>query len=192
MIAWAKPKAERRRLINTILQLPINLVACFRAKEKIKPIKNGGVEDRGWMPIAGEEFLYEMTLNALLLPAAGGVPTWDPEQPGERQMVKLPEQFCKMLIEDRRALCEENGEALARWAAGASNGATPRQPEPYRFKSGSHKGQLITEVGDDYLTRLIEAKDHPVPRDVRDAAEAEIERRIQASRVQPEAQGELI
>lgn len=40
MAAWAAPKAARRRLINSVLQLPCNFVFCFRAKEKLK-IKRG-------------------------------------------------------------------------------------------------------------------------------------------------------
>jgi energy-coupling factor transporter ATP-binding protein EcfA2 len=123
-LAWAKPKAERRRLINSLLQLPVNMVFCFRAKEKIK-IESGRDENGkskpptalGWMPIAGEEFVYEMTVNCLLYPNCGGVPEWSPTEPGEKVMVKLPEQF-RALFAQRRPLDEETGEALAKWAAG--------------------------------------------------------------------------
>jgi hypothetical protein len=36
MLAWQKPKQERRRLINSILQMSCNFIFCFRAKEKLK------------------------------------------------------------------------------------------------------------------------------------------------------------
>lgn len=129
MTAWAKPKAERRRLISTILQLGINVVLCFRAKEKLKVIPGKAPMPLGWMPIAGEEFVFEMTVNMLLLPGSGGVPTWQPEEPGERAMIKLPEQF-KAIFAERRPLDEKTGEALAKWAAGST--ATAESAAPAR------------------------------------------------------------
>jgi hypothetical protein len=121
MLAWSEPKQKRRALINGILQLNANFIFCFRAKNTTKPVKgkNGRteVEAMGFMPIAGEEFVFEQTLNALLLPGAGGVPTWSSEQMGERTMIKLPEQF--LFLRDRHApLDEKVGAGLARWAAG--------------------------------------------------------------------------
>ena len=41
---------------------------------------------------------------------------------------------------------------MARWAAGAP-------PGPYRFTQGDHEGKTITEVGDDYLTKIVEHPD---------------------------------
>jgi ABC-type oligopeptide transport system ATPase subunit len=121
MLAWAKPKAARRRLINTILQLGVNAIFCFRAKEKIKLPAKGDPDknprEMGWMPIAGEEFVYEMTTNILLYPGSGGVPAWNPTLPGERQMTKLPLQF-ETIFAQSQPLSEEIGAALATWAAG--------------------------------------------------------------------------
>lgn len=118
MLAWQKPKRERRQLLNRILQIPANFVFCFRAKEKLKIVPGKQPVPRGWQPIAGEEFVYEMTVNALLLPGANGVPTWQPDEKAERQMVKLPE-FARQWFTNGRTLDEETGEALARWAEGA-------------------------------------------------------------------------
>jgi ABC-type oligopeptide transport system ATPase subunit len=125
--AWAIPKAARRRLINSILQLEANFIFCFRAKEKIKLATkqeraNGedAIKPLGFMPIAGEEFVFEMTVNALLLPGAGGVPTWNPSGIGEHQMVKLPEQFRKLFLEKQQPLSEQLGEQMAIWAAGTA------------------------------------------------------------------------
>ncbi len=121
MLAWSEPKQKRRALINGILQLNANFIFCFRAKNTSKPVKgkNGKteVEALGFMPIAGEEFVFEQTLNALLLPAAGGVPTWFSEQIGERTMIKLPEQF-ESLRDYKGPLDEKVGKKLALWAAG--------------------------------------------------------------------------
>ncbi len=118
MAAWIKPSAARRRLINGILQLNSNFIFCFRAKEKTKPKPGGGIQELGWMPIAGDEFLFEQTLNCLLPPAAKGVPQWTSDQVGEKTMMKLPRQFEK-LFADGRPLDEQHGAALAEWAKGS-------------------------------------------------------------------------
>jgi hypothetical protein len=95
LTAWNKPKTERRRLINTVIQIEATFIFCFRAKEKLKIVKGKDPEPLGFMPIAGEEFVYELTAKALLLPGAGGVPTWQSQNEGERMMIKLPEQFTR-------------------------------------------------------------------------------------------------
>lgn len=130
MLAWAKPKANRRQLINALLQMNCNFIFCFRAKNTAKPVKvtdpdtgrsKTEVIQQGFMPIAGEEFVFEMTLNALLMPGAAGVPTWAPEHAGERMMSKLPEQF-RSLANNPRAFDEQMGADLARWAQGKPPG----------------------------------------------------------------------
>lgn len=118
MLAWQKPKAARQALLNGILQIPANFIFCFRAKEKIKMV-GGKVVPQGFMPIAGDEFVFEMTVNALLLPHANGIPTWKSEEPGERMMMKLPEQFMEIFAAPQ-PLSEEMGVKLATWATGSS------------------------------------------------------------------------
>lgn len=127
MAGWIKPASDRRALIDGILQINTNLIACFRAKEKTKPVKGGGIQELGFMPIAGEEFVFEMTVNALLMPHAGGVPTWRSDQVGERMMLKLPEQF-RGLFRDAKPLDEATGAALAEWARGGAASDAPQSP----------------------------------------------------------------
>lgn len=117
LLGWQKPKAARRRLINTVLQMPCNVVFCFRAKEKLLVKPGQEPKPRGWMAIAGDEFIYEMTINALLLPGACGVPSWSSEDQGSREQIKRPGWAREMLGRDG-PLDEQAGEALARWAAG--------------------------------------------------------------------------
>ena len=124
MLAWQKPKANRRALINGLLQLNANFIFCFRAREKTKPVKANGkteIVEMGFMPIAGEEFLFEMTANCLLLPKSGGVPTWQSEHVGERGIMKLP-SYLRHAFADGEPLSENTGRALATWARG---GAAP-------------------------------------------------------------------
>ena len=132
MAGWIKPSANRRKLINGILQLNANFIFCFRAKEKTKPKTGGGIQEMGWMPIAGEEFLFEMTLNCLLPPQARGVPQWRSDFVGEKMMMKLPKQF-EALFADGRALDEAHGQALAEWARGTGKAEAP----PPAVKAGA-------------------------------------------------------
>jgi hypothetical protein len=126
MLAWQKPKAARRALINGLLQLNANFIFCFRAREKAKPIKRNGkteIEDMGFMPIGGEEFMFEMTANCLLLPKSNGVPTWQSDHIGERGIMKMP-SYLAHAFPQGEPLSEDTGRALAQWAAGGT--ATPQ------------------------------------------------------------------
>lgn len=125
MLAWQKPKAARRQLLQGITRLNANVILCFRAGEKSKPQKNekGKTEivEQGFTPIAGPEFVYEMTCCALLRAGARGVPTWESDKPGEHAAIKLPGQF-RNLFPAGEQIGEDQGEALAKWAVG---GAAP-------------------------------------------------------------------
>jgi ABC-type dipeptide/oligopeptide/nickel transport system ATPase subunit len=117
MLAWARPKADRRRMINGILQVQCNFVFCFRAKEKLKIQQGRDPVPLGFMPIAGEEFVFEMTMNALLMPGSNGRPTWASDMVGERSIMKLPRQFAA-IFEHQPQLTEDVGAAMAEWSAG--------------------------------------------------------------------------
>jgi len=117
MAGWIKPSNLRQQMITGILQLNVNFIFCFRAKEKTKPAKGGGIQELGFMPIAGEELLFEMTVNILLPPKSNGVPQWRSDQVGEKMMMKLPKQF-EGIFADSRSLDEDVGRSLAEWAAG--------------------------------------------------------------------------
>lgn len=119
MSAWDEPKKRRRAMINTILALKIPAILCFRAKKKLKIEKGKDPEQRGWMPVAGEELVFELALRCLLLPNADGVPTWTSSYDGENETMKRPGQFRDLLREGRQ-LTEEIGEALACWSQGAA------------------------------------------------------------------------
>lgn len=119
MLAWSKPKQERRRMLNSFLQMPAHFIFCFRAKPKLKIMPGKEPEHLGLMPIAGEEMLFEMTVNCLLYPQSGGVPTWRSDEIGERMMMKLPEQF-REVFSDSNPLDEDIGQKLAVWAAGGA------------------------------------------------------------------------
>jgi hypothetical protein len=121
--AWAKPKADLRRLINAMTQKTVNFIFCFRAKQKVKPEKGSKeLKHLGWMPIASDELIYEMTTSILLYPGSNGIPTWQTSEVGEKSIIKLPNQF-RQLFGVGGALDEDIGQKMGEWAAG---GAAPR------------------------------------------------------------------
>lgn len=117
MLAWQKPKAMRRALITSMLQMECNFLLCFRAKPKLRMVKGEEPVQLGYMPIAGDEFVYEMALKFLFLPGANGVPVTKSEFEGERAMIKVPHAFREYFREPKQ-LTEDTGVALASWAAG--------------------------------------------------------------------------
>jgi hypothetical protein len=147
MAAWAKPKQELRTFLNEMLQLNINIIFCFRAKEKVKIIPGQQPKSLGWQPIASDEFVYEMTLNMLLYPNSGGIPTWSPEEMAERATIKLPQQF-KAIFKENKPLDESIGMELAKWSSGSSVkpvAATPVVTQPI---------QPTTQTGDTELDKI--------------------------------------
>jgi gluconate kinase len=122
MAGWIKPAGLRQQMITGILQLNANFIFCFRAKEKTKPVKGGGIQELGFMPIAGEELLFEQTVNCLLPPKSGGVPQWRSDQVGEKLMMKLPKQF-EAIFAEPEPLSELIGKKLAQWAKGSAAAA---------------------------------------------------------------------
>ena len=119
MAAWIKPKAERRRLINSILQLGVNLICCWRAQQKLRLVQGKEPEARGWQAIGAEAWTYEMTASLLLYPGCDGVPALHPEHADERAAIKIPIQWRGQFF--ARQLSEEVGQEMARWAAGVND-----------------------------------------------------------------------
>ena len=166
-LAWQKPKSERRRLINTILQMPINFIFCFRAKEKIKlPSKKDKAEGQsgaialGWMPIAGEEYIYETTIHCLLYPGSDGIPTWVPNEIGEKAMIKLPQQFRELFKKPYTQLTEEVGAMLANWATGGK-----KLPDNWHEAQGKTTASLYAKAepltGADHSEPCATCKNNP-------------------------------
>lgn len=153
MLAWQEPKKARGALRAWVARSPVHLVCCYRAKETAKPVIVNGktqVVPLGFDPIAGDEFVYEMTTACLLLPASGGVPTWQSDKIGERQMIKLPAQFRDLFTKrGEKPLDEEVGKALAAWASGPAESRAPSVPPSDRVLAAERQaadGARTTEA----------------------------------------------
>lgn len=122
MMAQIKPKAQRKRLNSRIVQLGVDMIFCYRAQEKVKPVPGKEPEKLGWQPDTTSPLFYDMTVRFLLAPGADGKPTVTPQQDAEKLAVKTPEMF-RGWFGPGMQLDEALGEKLARWAAG--DGAEP-------------------------------------------------------------------
>lgn len=188
MLAWTKPKQARRALINGILQMDCNFIFNFRTKHTSKPIKVNNkteIEPQGFVPIAGEEFVYEMTMCALMLPKADGYPTWSSEFPGERLAMKLPEWFRPILLTNRgepKQLDENIGEQLARWAAGGI--ATPPTVAEYEA-AGPEEFEELERRRAATWADLGRLKQQTIIKTAADAAKARIVASKQAQKTEP-------
>jgi hypothetical protein len=131
--AWIKPKADRRAMINGLLQIQVPLIFCFRAREKVKQIKNehGKVAPTniGYQPIAPSEIVFAMDVNCVLPPKSDGVPAWKSDKMGEDFIIKLPE-FFKAMFGAGQPITRETGRALAEWARGSSSPRVSPRPTP--------------------------------------------------------------
>ena len=122
--AWIKPKRAHNRFVNSVLQLGVHVIFCFRAKPKLALIKNdkGKIEpvEMGWQPICSDRFEYEMTTLLMLPPNGQGIPDLS------AQATKLQEQH-KPFMKAGEQISEDMGKQFAEWAGG---GATREPSHP--------------------------------------------------------------
>lgn len=115
--AWIKPKSAHNRFVNGILQVKAHLIFCFRAKEKLKMVRNdkGKMEPvpMGWQPICSDRFEYEMTGLLMLPPNSQGLPDL------QEGATKMQEQH-RGIFATGGKIDEAMGAAMAEWAAGGA------------------------------------------------------------------------
>lgn len=140
--AWIKPSAARRRLINSFLQVPLNFIFCFRAKEKLKIVSGGAPIPLGWQAIAGEEFVYEMIVRGLLPPGARGTPDWS--APAFAHGAAKRDDQDRHLFPDGAQITRQMGRDLAN----AYSGKGPARPrmEPTGGTTATSKAALVDKV----------------------------------------------
>jgi hypothetical protein len=132
MLANAKPKAERKKLNQFIVQNgDVVWILCYRAQDKTKPRKKGEEGDKiqhlGWQPITTSPLVFEMTARFLLGPCADGRPTLTPGEEAEKMMIKNPRQFAGWVKADQQ-INRELGAKMAQWAAGDAKPVAPAKP----------------------------------------------------------------
>lgn len=145
--AWSKPKSDLRRFVNSLQQIRVNLIMCFRAQEKTampkKDAKDRDLISLGMMPIAPKGLIYEFAACPILKAGAKGVPTWESTEIGESEVIKLPNYLAHVFADDR-PLDENHGRQMAEWAGGG--GPVAAKPQPAAAVGGARREQ-IDEIG---------------------------------------------
>lgn len=115
---WRIPKMEHAKFIQRLLRCSIPMIICLRAKYKTRQTKDAATgkkivtKDEVTSPIQAEDFIFEATCHAEILPrhninlTKGGHPT-------------LAECFPTI---DQGPLTVEHGAAIAKWCANAGGG----------------------------------------------------------------------
>lgn len=115
MAAWIKPKAELCKMVNRLLQIDAHFIFCFRAQEKVKPLKDGHGKMKptsmGIQPIASERLSYEMVMRLVLPGDEKGIPDL------RASATKIPEPLHPIMIPGAR-INVGLGRLLAEWARG--------------------------------------------------------------------------
>ncbi len=134
MLANAKPKAERKKLNQFIVQNgDVIWILCYRAQDKTKPVKKGQqtadgekIIHLGWQPITTSPLVFDMTARYLLGPACEGRPMTNPQEEAEKLMIKNPRQFAGWVKPDQQ-INAELGAKMAKWAVGDSVKSAPSE-----------------------------------------------------------------
>lgn len=114
---WNDAKREHKKFMNAMLQSPLHIIACMRAREKVKMVKRESkteYEPQGVLPICEKNFMFELTASMMLW--GGG---------RERDVVKCPAEleaiFGKTGEMSAGYLTSEQGKSLREWVDGAKS-----------------------------------------------------------------------
>lgn len=130
---WNTAKREHKRFMNAALQCDMHVIACVRAREKVKLVKgaNGKAEYEplGIMPVQEKNFMFECTASLLM---------WDSGR--SQQVLKCPEELRGILGREKGYITAADGAALLAWV----NGGQQLDPRVEAFRN---RLQSVTEKG---------------------------------------------
>lgn len=113
---WKTPKMEHQKLVQFLLRSPIPLVCCIRAKYKTRQKKENGktiiIRDEMTSPIQAEDFIFEATCHAEILPDHS------------INLTKCSHPSLRECFPTKGPITIQHGELIARWCA-APAGSTP-------------------------------------------------------------------
>ncbi len=137
---WAKGKTAHKRFMNAVLTSDMDIILCFRAREKAKPEKQmvNGQEKTVYVPlglqaVTEQNVLFEATVSLML------------HDRGTRQtVVKCPEVLAPYLGRGSGYITADDGVQLRNWV----DGAEPVDPKVEKWRNSLIS---ITERGVAYV-----------------------------------------
>lgn len=140
---WNRAKAQHKRFMSALLNSPMHIILCLRAREKAKPEKQviDGREktvyvDLGLQPITEKNVVFEATASLMLH-----------DQGRRQEQLKVPAALQSILGRGGDYLTEKDGRALRAWVDGA------KQLDP---KVEHHRG-LLQMAAENGMAALVEA-----------------------------------
>lgn len=126
---WRVPKLEHSKFIQRLLRSKIPWIVCLRAKYKTRQGKDEKgktviIKDEVTSPIQAEDFIFEATCHAEILPRHN-INLTKHSHPALKECFPSPEQGPITL---------KHGQMIAAWCAQAS-GSAPAQPDTKDFKA---------------------------------------------------------
>jgi len=104
---WATAKREHKRFMNALLQSNMHIIACLRAREKVKIHRVNGkteIEQLGVLPICEKNFMFELTASLMM---------WN--EGLSQQVVKCPAELQPILGRGEGYITAADGKALRDW-----------------------------------------------------------------------------
>ena len=143
MSAWNEPevKPARKQLLYWMTHSDCNFILCFRAREKMDLTNAAKPKKLGYMPVGGEEYFYEMTTRFLLFPEPKGVPQWQPEEEGEKAIIRKPDNAELAKIVNGQ-INEKMGAAMVAWASGE----TAAPPPTIEYATKEQADEIVVEM----------------------------------------------
>lgn len=108
---WNEAKSQHKRFMNALLASDFHVIACMRAREKVKLVTRNGkteYEPQGILPIQEKNFVFELTASLMM---------WNEGR--EQQVMKCPEELRGILGREQGYITAEDGKALRDWVDGA-------------------------------------------------------------------------
>jgi ABC-type dipeptide/oligopeptide/nickel transport system ATPase component len=110
---WKRAKAEHKRFMTALLQSDMHIVACIRAREKVRVTKDAQgktqVEPLGIMPVCEKNFMFEMTASLMM---------WN--EGTAQEVMKCPAELRQILGRGQGYITAQDGKALRDWVAGGA------------------------------------------------------------------------
>ena len=139
---WNDAKREHKAFMNAMLQSPLHIIACMRAREKVKLVKVNGkteYEPQGVLPIQEKNFTFELTASLML---------WNGGK--SREIIKCPSELRGIFGTAGEwaegYLTAAEGKALRDWVDGAKG-------VDDAVKNARDSLQLVCEQGMDALQK---------------------------------------
>lgn len=120
---WKTPKMEHSKMVQFLLRSPIPLICCIRAKYKTRQVKDDKgktviVKDGVTSPIQAEDFIFEATAHAEILPDHS------------INLTKCSHPDLRKCFPEKGPITIEHGKLIAQWCSNPGGPGTKLVEDP--------------------------------------------------------------